>query len=509
MSQAAADAILATLADAGIQPTGVSADSRQVHSGELFLAWPGHTHDGRSFIDDALARGACAVLWQASDDFDYTPPAGVCALPVEDLPALAGWLASRIYDDPSEKIWLAGITGTNGKTTVSQWLASTLNELKTPCGIIGTLGVFWPDGKSREQANTTPCAPQLQRDLAQLVNDEALAVAIEASSIGIAEGRLNATLFDLVIFTNLSRDHLDYHHSMEAYGAAKARLFDSVESGWAIINADDAFGLQEALRLAALGRQIIAYSCAEHPPAVPGALILQARNLGLAPTGLKFDVHWLGQHNTLQVRMLAPFNVSNLLAVLGALLARGIAFDSALKAVSKLSPPEGRMQLLGGVGEPLAVVDYAHSPDALKNVLQALRPTAATRTGKLICVFGCGGNRDPGKRPQMGRIAADEADEVWLTSDNPRREEADKIIDEIAAGINAASKAAVHRCADREEAVFAAINSACANDIVVVAGKGHEAWQEINDERLPFSDLEKTRAALQDWHQNKAGEDSP
>lgn len=503
MSLSAAQSVLARLAEAGVHPTGVSADSRQTLAGDLFLAWPGYVTDGRRFLNAAVERGAVAVLWDDADSFRYTPPTGVTGFAVPKLRELAGWLAHEVYGHPSEKLWVAGVTGTNGKTTVSQWLATALNSLDTRTGVIGTLGVGWPEGQLNEVANTTPGAAELHRHLANFVQTGAHAVAMEVSSIGLAEGRIHGVQFDLAIFTNLTRDHLDYHGDMEAYGQAKAELFSLVKNGWAVINVDDPFGLREARRLALIGRQVVAYTCAENPPEVPEALMLRAVNIGLAPAGLKFDVQWLGQQGTLRVSMVAPFNISNILAVLGALLARGVAFEAALGTVAKLQPPQGRMQLVGGVGEPLVVVDYAHSPDALENALKALQPTAKMRDGRLICVFGCGGDRDSGKRPMMGEIASREADVVWVTSDNPRSEPADSIIADIVAGIPDGSN--VHVEADRAKAIHGAIVGANGNDVIILAGKGHEPYQETSGVRLPFSDFEQAHKALTARHTHMVG----
>lgn len=492
MSQSAAQAVLDQLAQAGVRPASVSVDSRQTIPGDLFLGLPGHITDGRRFLGSAAERGACALLWDDSDGFHYTLPSGVVGFGVPRLRELTGWLAHEIYGRPSERLWMAGVTGTNGKTTVSQWLAIALNALDARAGVIGTLGTGWPEAKLNESANTTPAAPELHRCLAKFLAEGAHAVAMEVSSIGQSEGRVNGVQFDLAIFTNLTRDHLDYHGDMETYARAKSELFAMVKNGWAVINVDDPFGLQEARRLALIGRQVVAYSCAEEAPDVPEALMLHATNISGLAAGLKFDVHWLGQQGTVRVSMVAPFNISNLLAVLGALLARGTPFDAALGVLAKLQPPQGRMQLVGGVGEPLVVIDYAHSPDALENALRALQPTAKMRDGKLVCVFGCGGDRDRGKRPMMGKIATREADEVWITSDNPRFEPPERIIADIVEG--AGKHARVEP--DRAKAIQSAIVGANANDVVILAGKGHEPYQETSGVRLAFSDFEQAHKAL-------------
>ncbi|QDF95998.1 UDP-N-acetylmuramoyl-L-alanyl-D-glutamate--2,6-diaminopimelate ligase [Azoarcus sp. DD4] len=480
----------------GVSPTGITADSRRIAPGEVFAAWPGYATDGRRYIRAAVERGAAAVLWESGDDFrvDGLP---VPSLPVVGLRDLAGHLAHEIHQRPSSRLWLAGVTGTNGKTTVSQWLARALAELGTRCGIIGTLGSGFPD-QLTAGLNTTPDALELHRMLAAFLADGAGAAAIEVSSIGLDQGRVNGAEFDVAVFTNLTRDHLDYHLTMEAYAAAKARLFQLPGVTRAVINLDDAFGMSQARRLVDGGLvDVIGYTrVASNAGAVPGARVLVADRLHAAPSGLQFTLHWAGRQAEVQVRMVAPFNVSNLLAVIGALIARGVALDDVLAVVGRLTPPEGRMQLLGGIGEPLVVIDYAHTPDALAKVLEAVRDTARTRGGRLVCVFGCGGDRDPGKRPLMGEVARQLADRVVVTSDNPRSEDPQAIIDAVMAGAGPAAD----RVVDRAEAIRVAIGEAGPDDIVVLAGKGHEPYQEIHGQRLPFSDIEQARAALAAWN---------
>ena len=320
---------------------------------------------------------------------------------------------------------------------------------------------------------------------------------MEVSSIGLDQGRANGACFDVAIFTNLSRDHLDYHGSMDVYGQAKARLFALSGLASNVINIDDPFGLTLARRLVGEGREVIA--CTHHRTsldAVPGARVLLADRLQVSATGLRFTLRWDGRGVEIQVRMVAPFNVSNLLAVAGALLARGVPFEELQPSLARLTPPAGRMQLVGGVCEPLVVIDYAHTPDALAQVLQALRATVRSREGRLVCVFGCGGDRDPGKRPIMGELAGKQADRVIVTSDNPRTEDPMKILHEVAAGAGPAAEHIV----DRAQAIGIAIAEAAADDVVLIAGKGHEPYQEILGQRLPFSDLEQANFALRAWH---------
>ncbi|THF61193.1 UDP-N-acetylmuramoyl-L-alanyl-D-glutamate--2,6-diaminopimelate ligase [Pseudothauera rhizosphaerae] len=498
MSAPAALTILDTLRRAGVAPAGMTADSRRVVAGDVFAAWPGFRSDGRRYIGDAVARGAAAVLWDDADGFelDAVP---VPALGVGGLRELAGSLADEIFGRPSAALWLAGVTGTNGKTTVSQWLARALSELGARCGVIGTLGCGFP-GELVEGVNTTPDAIDLHRHLAEFRAVGAEAAAMEVSSIGLDQGRVNGARFDVGIYTNLSRDHLDYHGTMEAYAATKARFFDLPGVATAVINLDDTFGLTLARRQAERGMDVIGYTrVATNADAVRGARVLIADGLHHAPGGLRFALGWEGRQHDLQVRMVAPFNVSNLLAVAGALLARGAAVDDMAGVLARLTPPAGRMQLVGGVAEPLVVIDYAHSPDALAKVLEAVRDTASTRHGRVVCVFGCGGDRDPGKRPLMGEVASQLADRVIVTSDNPRSEDPMQIIAAVAAG----ARAGVDRVVDRAQAIALAIAEAAADDVVVVAGKGHEPYQEVLGQRLPFSDLDQARAALQAWNRKQ------
>jgi len=494
VSAAQAELVLQRLRLSGVVPSGIRADSRKLQAGEVFAAWPGFATDGRRFIAAALERGAAAVLWDDADGF-RAESLPVPAVAVPGLRRLGGHLAHEIYGRPSSRLWMAGVTGTNGKTTVSQWLARALEDLGGRCGVIGTLGCGFPD-RLEDFAATTPDALELHRMLGAFVTARADAAAMEVSSIGLDQDRVNGVAFDVAVFTNFTRDHLDYHGSMDAYAAAKARLFDLPGMAAAVINFDDGFGLTQARRLVARGMPVIGYTrFASNATAVPGARVLVGDRLQETPSGLRFALCWGEVCHDVQVRMVAPFNVSNLLAVVGALLARDVPLPDALPVAARLTPPEGRMQLLGGVCEPLVVVDYAHTPDALSKVLEAIRGTVRTRGGQLVCVFGCGGDRDPGKRPLMGEVARQLADRVLITSDNPRSEDPLAIIDMIAAGAGPQAE----RVADRAQAIGLAIAEAGADDVIVVAGKGHEPYQEIRGERLPFSDLEQARSALLQW----------
>jgi UDP-N-acetylmuramoyl-L-alanyl-D-glutamate--2,6-diaminopimelate ligase len=404
---------------------------------------------------------------------------------VSGLAALSGEIAHLVYGRPSEHLWLAGVTGTNGKTSVSHWTAQALDAMRHPCAVVGTLGNGFLDALD-ESPNTTPDAITLHAALAGFVASGAEACAMEVSSIGLDQGRVNGAAFDVAVFTNLTRDHLDYHGSMEDYAAAKEKLFDAPGLKAAVLNLDDPMGVALAARLK--GRvPTLGYSLAGKAPGLTDE-VLVADNLRLDAAGVEFDLRG--------TKVVAPvvgrFNVSNLLAVIGALLARNERLEEITAALRSLKPPPGRMQALGGVKQPLVVVDYAHTPDALEKALTVLREAATARGGKLVCVFGCGGDRDPGKRPQMGAVAARLADRVLVTSDNPRSEDPLQIIAAIVAGMPAP------RCIepDRALAITEAVVGADVRDVVLLAGKGHEPYQEIAGVRHAFSDLDAAKSAL-------------
>jgi len=371
-----------------------------------------------------------------------------------------------------------------------------LTALGRPCAIVGTLGIGMP-GKLVHSGFTTPDAPQLQRNLAQLKAQGAEGVAMEVSSHALHQGRVNGVDFDVAIFTNLTQDHLDYHGTFDAYEAAKARLFAWPSLKTAIVNRDDAAGrrLIESLR----GNvRTIAYGVEMPADAAPSAdAMLLATQVRATATGTAFHLSSDWGEADVEVGTLGTFNVSNLLSVLGVLLEVGVPFDAAIARIEKLESVNGRMERLGGriqSDEPLVVIDYAHTPDALDKTLTALRPIAQARGGELVCMFGCGGDRDATKRPLMGAIAERLADQVVITSDNPRSEDPQAIIDQIAAGMTDAAKA--RRIEDRASAILQAIRSAAREDVVVLAGKGHEATQEIMGKKRAFSDQDHARLAL-------------
>jgi len=487
----AAQAILDELGRRGVSPTGICADSRRLAPGEVFVALAGVSGDGRAHIADAVERGAAAVLWE--DDGRYAIPAlAVPALGVRGLRALSGDLADLVYGRPAERLLLVGVTGTNGKTSVSQWIAQAMTLLGERCAIIGTLGSGFP-GALEQGANTTPDLIDLRRTLAAQASAGARACAMEVSSIGLAEGRVAGLDFAVAVFTNLSRDHLDYHADMADYGAAKAQLFAVPGLKAAVLNLDDEFGRTLWAGLAGSGVRRLGYTLGPAAGLADQAEeSLSAEDLQVAG-GIRFTARCGQSTARVEAGLIGRFNASNLLAVLGALLAAGFPLSEAAAVLAKLTPPPGRMQAVSAdPGEPLVVVDYAHSPDALEQALATLRELAVARGGELVCLFGCGGQRDVGKRPLMGAAAERLADRVVVTSDNPRTEEPRAIIADILRGMNAAPRVEP----DRAAAIRLAVAEAAAEDVVLIAGKGHESYQEIGGARLPFSDLEQARLAL-------------
>lgn len=488
-SQRAAD-LLGRLREQGAAATALCADSRAVHGGDVFVAYPGHRSDGRRFIADALRAGAGAVLWER-EGFSWHADWIAPNIPVEGLQPLSGHLAHLVYGRPSEHLDLIGVTGTNGKTSVSQWIAQALARHGRKCGIIGTLGNGFP-GALIDSPNTTPDGIALHSQLARFAAAGAQAVAMEVSSIGLEQGRTHGARFAVAVFTNLSRDHLDYHGTMEAYAAAKARLFDVPDLGAAVINLDDAVGQMLAQRILARGCTVYGYTLNADPVSPNGVHLLRARAIGDGGQGVRFELDFDRATVAVRAGLVGRFNVSNLLAVIGALIAVGVELEQAAELAAWLVPPPGRMQSVGGPGEPLMIIDYAHSPDALEKVILALRPTALARGGRIVCVFGCGGDRDAGKRALMAAVACRLADSVVVTSDNPRSEDPQAII----AGVMAGAGANAVAIADRADAIRQAAERADARDILLIAGKGHELYQEVGGVRHPFSDVAHAQAAL-------------
>ena len=488
-----AEHILELLAAQGARVTGLAADSRSLAAGETFVAYPGAHSDGRAFIAGAIARGASAVLWERAG-FRWNAKWHVPNLPVDDLRGLAGHLAHEVYGRPSERLWTIGVTGTNGKTSCSHWIAQACSACGARTGLVGTLGTGFP-GKLDAGVNTTPDAIFLHRSLAKLLSEGAQGVAMEVTSIGLDQGRVNGVVFGAALFTNLSRDHLDYHGDMESYARAKQKLFETPGLKHAVLNLDDVQGVNLARSLSGAVNRA-GYSCFPGVAARAGLeYYAEAHAIEVSPGGIGFELvsSWGGAR--IESRLLGRFNVSNLLGVLATMLVSGVPFERTVAAVAKLGPVTGRMQRLGGGARPLVVVDYAHSPDALEKVLVTLKDVARAGGGRLVAVFGCGGDRDRGKRPLMGAVASRHADAVVVTSDNPRSEDPASIMSEIEVGVTVAHEAIV----DRREAIALAIAQAKAADVVLLAGKGHEPYQEVAGRRLPFSDTLEAERALAGW----------
>ena len=478
--------LLDRLAQLGVPLADLTADSRAVKMGSIFVAYPGTVLDGRNFIGDAIARGAAAVIWERGG-FEWNERWQVPNLGVANLRGRISEIAGHVFGNPSESLWVAGVTGTNGKTSVSQWIAAALDGLGRRCAVLGTLGNGLV-GERVEAKNTTPDPIVLQRLLSEYLRRGARCVAMEVSSHGLHQGRVSGVKFDVGIFTNLTRDHLDYHGTMEAYGEAKYELFSLRGMTHAVINVDDEWGERFARRLGSQPLRSITYGVSREAS-------LRASNVQQSGAGVAFDVDGDEGRGRVQARVLGAFNVSNMLAVLGALVSAGVPMPEAIAAIGKLQPVPGRLERVGGGARPLVVIDYAHTPDALEKALAALRPTVG-EGHRLVCVFGCGGDRDPGKRPLMGQAAARLADQVVVTSDNPRGEDPHRIIEQILAGIPGKAVEAIE---DRQVAIFSAIHRARPGDVILLAGKGHETYQEIAGVRHPFSDREVAAAALDEW----------
>jgi UDP-N-acetylmuramyl-tripeptide synthetase len=479
--------------------SGITADSRQVQAGNLFIAYPGEFQDGRDYIAQAIERGATGVVYEAVGfawDSLGAISKGVSQQAVVNLRAQVADIAAEFYQHPSRQMWLIGVTGTNGKTSCSHWIAQCFAALNRPCALIGTLGhgllgsAEQTNNDLVNSGNTTPDAILLQAWLADYLAQGAEVVSMEVSSHGLAQHRVASVQFDVAIFTNLSRDHLDYHGSMQDYAATKRQLFDCPSLRCSIINIDDPYGRQFAQDLRAQGKPVLTYGIANSGDWVADIRVV---NSEMSAQGMYLQVITPHGEVELRAQVVGQFNIYNLLAVLSCLLISGVDLPAASHVISTLQSVPGRMQQFGGAGQPLVVVDYAHTPDALSQALQALRVQCL---GKLICVFGCGGNRDQGKRPQMGAIADQLADMVVITSDNPRDEDPHTIIEQITSAVRPDKR---HIIQQREQAIQFAVASAQASDVVLVAGKGHETYQEIAGVRHAYSDSQCVTQALAGW----------
>ncbi len=465
-------------------------DSRTLNAGDGFIAWPGTVVDARGYVAQAINQGAaaCLVEQQGSEAFDL--PGGVVGR-YPGLKADTGLIAAEFFDNPSHKMSVVAVTGTNGKTSTTWWLAQALSQLPQPltmrCGVGGTLGVGQPSQEVLSTGMTTPDPVVLQGTLRRFVDAGLKACAMEASSIGIEEHRLRGTHVQVAVFTNFTQDHLDYHGSMQAYWQAKRKLFAWPGLQSAVINIDDGHGAALAESLEGHLGDIWTVSTRQ------GAR-LRAQNIAYRDSGLYFEVIEGGESIGLQTKMIGSYNISNVLSVLGAMRALNVPLQVAVDACAHLLPVPGRMECLGGENEPMVAVDYAHTPDALAHALDALRPLAQQRGGRLWCVFGCGGDRDTTKRPLMGAIAMKHADTVVITSDNPRSERPESIISQILLGLVEQNAAEVW--VDRAQAIAEAIAQAAAEDVILLAGKGHETTQDIAGVKHPFSDHAHAEKAL-------------
>lgn len=470
-------------------------DSRCVRPGDGFIAWSGRSTDARAYVDDALHAGAAACVVEHAGLAAHETRAWMRSLsaPVASYRGLKqdlGLIADAYHAHPSRRLDVVAVTGTNGKTSSACWIAQALSAVGRPCGVVGTLGAGRPGALSATAGLTTPDPVTLHGSLRRMADEGVAACAIEASSIGLAEHRLDGLQIAVAVFTNFTQDHLDFHGDMANYWRAKRRLFSWPGLRAAVVHLDasgQGRALAEELRAA---RQPRVLTTAIEAPAD-----LIARSIRLQERAVRFELHAGGEQRTVHAPVVGLYNVANVLGVIGTVLALGVALDDAVRACAALEAVPGRMHVVPGPSDgPLVVVDYAHTPDALAQVLAALRPWAQARGGHLWCVFGCGGDRDAAKRPRMGAVAARLSDRVVLTSDNPRSENPLAILAQIRAGVDAG---AVSEEVDRARAIAQAIAQADACDVILLAGKGHETTQELAGRRLPFSDLDAAAQALQ------------
>jgi UDP-N-acetylmuramoyl-L-alanyl-D-glutamate--2,6-diaminopimelate ligase len=476
--------------------TRLVSDSRAVQPGDTFVAYAGAQADGREFIAQAISRGANAVIWDAQN-FNWNDAWHVPNLAVLNLRHQAGAIADHVYRQPSKKLWMVGVTGTNGKTSISHWLAKSLDKLGRKSALLGTLGNGFP-GALQSTVNTTPDVLLVHGLLAEYVQQGAQSAVMEVSSHALTQGRVNGVNFDVALLTNLTRDHLDYHGDMHSYAAAKRRLFDWESLKYAVLNLDDAFGAELAEQLLDAPVEVIGYGLNDASLKLAerlGIRMVYANLTQMDAQGLNLQLHTSWGAANLNSKLIGRFNAANLLGALAVLLVSEICLEDAARELGLQKAVAGRMQRLGGRDEPAVVVDYAHTPDALEKVLTTVREVTAPSGGKVICVFGCGGDRDRGKRPMMGTVVSKLADVSILTNDNPRNEEPGEILAAIISGMQGEYRV----IEDRAKAIAHAIIHAEAGDTVLIAGKGHEDYQEIKGVRHPFSDSEFAQRALSVW----------
>lgn len=475
-----------------VELTGIELDSRRIEAGDLFFACKGANFDGREFVDEVIAKGAAAVLVESGSDWSgLSARDGVAVIPLEKLASRIGKIAGKFFDNPARNLWLIGITGTNGKTSCCQFIAQCLTEIGYKCGVSGTLGygIYGePYNVDETKPGTTPDAITVQRIFEEIRIQHANVMVMEVSSHGLKQKRVNVNEFDIAVFTNLSRDHLDYHGNMQVYGEAKQRLFNNPHLKIAVVNIDDIFS---AYILNSLAKSVKSYTYSIRNPMAD----VYPRALQFTRSGFSIQVVTPWGEGSINSSLVGSFNVSNLLAVLATVMAteseKGeFNFQNILEVISNISSVKGRMEIIGNA--PVSVVvDYAHTPEGLRNSLQALKEHF---TGKVWCVFGCGGNRDKGKRPLMAEIAEKMADKLIVTDDNPRKESSGEIIKQILSGL--ADKDSVRVESDRAKAIEYAISSADEGDVVLIAGKGHEEYQDIGGNRMVFSDVKQARLCL-------------
>jgi len=486
--------ILAFDPQCDIEITGIAQDSRHVKPGDLFLAYPGLQTDGRKFVTDAVVAGAAAILIEEQDNEQEFVAIAKQKCPLLAITKLAehiGIIAARFYQHPSHSLQVIGVTGTSGKTTCTQLLANALQLAGQTCGVIGTLG-YGLVGHLQTGALTTPDAVELQRLLAEFKMQGAQFASMEISSHRLAQRRINGLEVKIAVFTNLSRDHLDYHGDMQNYAQTKRSLFNHPGLAYGVLNADDAYG-QQWLKELSGKLPVYAYSLDQPKEELKHIPHIYLRNVHFDTRGFTASVctPW-GDGVLHNSYLIGRFNLANVLAVLTVLGILGIPLQAGFEYIAQLRGVIGRMETFGGNGKPLVVVDYAHKPDALEQVLQALKQDCR---GKLWCVFGCGGNRDRGKRPLMAKVAEQYADYLVITDDNPRSEDPRLIVTEIMQGLVSTHKVVVEH--DRRRAIAHAVSCAQPEDTILIAGKGHETYQIIGNEKIAFSDALEAQLLLQ------------
>lgn len=473
-----------------LEITHITNDSRHVCAGSLFIAIPGLKTDGRHYIDEAISKGALAIVYQADAEPLLIQQNKIPMIAVEKLAEYQGDIAARFYNQPSKEMQIIGVTGTNGKTSCTHFIAQALAQHAIKTAVLGTVGSGFI-GDLKQAIHTTPDVIHLQQTLAELKKQGAKAVAMEVSSHALAQHRVRGVDFNIAVLTQLSRDHLDYHETMQHYANAKEKLFQQPGLAYAIVNLDDPLGEYVSEKYADQ-LEIIGYSAlGKKHSQQPSVFVEQVKS---SESGFEVSLQSPWGAGTFITPLLGRFNIGNLLAVLSVLAVLEVPFTKALHYLSLIKTVIGRMQCFGGDGQPRVVVDYSHTSDALKNALIALREHCL---GKLWCVFGCGGNRDRGKRSLMGAISEQYSDYVVITNDNPRHEDPKCIIDDICKGLKDASAVVIEE--NRAKAITYAIEKAGSNDIVLVAGKGHESGIVMADKTIPFSDIEQVSICLAKW----------